>query len=608
MMKLSRHSTVAQNGMNSVVLTRNGKAWVVLAPTANGAALARAVRGSVVERVICLNYRASLHGGLYPWVAQGAAVAAPKTQADLFTHPEKAADAGPFHRYAFHPDADVLPEGVFPDVWLDAGSVLEFEGIRLSFADMGGDTVGELACVIDDGEKKIAVCGDVLCADGTIPFLHRMTKEGVVGVSAYHSFLLAKDDFIQGLQALRRVHAIVPARGDVAMSPAHTVDTVTRRLAALYDNYASTNALRHYFPAMFPMGTLSGVKAKKTRFPTFIIPHEISYLIVSPSKRGILVDCGQAKTVEFVTRLLREGKLAALDACFITHYHDDHVDHVNALRSATGCRVWSTASQADVLKNPWRYRLPALSHESVEIETLPDDRPFAWDGMTLTAFDLPGQSVHHGALLADHRGKRYLFCGDSFAPTGIDDYCAGNRNFLSGGRGYFACLDLVKKYRPDWIVNQHIPTPFRFSASDLATLRRRLTRRKALMKAITPWQGIDMATDPAWIRLMPETPTFAPGQRLRIDIHVTSHVATPTKLLLRFETHCGIAPPATARLTLDGATCGYLRPAADSDKVISRHIAIPASFTGKRLPVTVHATLDNAYCGSFFCCLYRTGH
>ena len=53
-----------------------------------------------------------------------------------------------------------------------------------------------------------------------------------------------------------------------------------------------------------------------------------------------------------------------------------------------------------------------------------------WHEFTVTAYHLPGQTLYHGGLLIEGRGHRILFCGDSFTMAGIDDYCAGNRNWL----------------------------------------------------------------------------------------------------------------------------------------------------------------------------------
>jgi hypothetical protein len=65
------------------------------------------------------------------------------------------------------------------------------------------------------------------------------------------------------------------------------------------------------------------------------------------------------------------------------------------------------------------------------------------DGIYISYF--PGQTIYHGGLLRRHEsGKRIFFAGDSFTPSGMDDYCLLNRNFLAPEKGFLDCLRQIR--------------------------------------------------------------------------------------------------------------------------------------------------------------------
>ena len=44
-------------------------------------------------------------------------------------------------------------------------------------------------------------------------------------------------------------------------------------------------------------------------------------------------------------------------------------------------------------------------------------------------FDFPGHTLYHGGFWWRDGGEKPFFVGDSFTPSGIDDYCLQNRDF-----------------------------------------------------------------------------------------------------------------------------------------------------------------------------------
>jgi hydroxyacylglutathione hydrolase len=124
-----------------------------------------------------------------------------------------------------------------------------------------------------------------------------------------------------------------------------------------------------------------------------------AYLLHDPATgRTALIDAPEAAPVE--------AALAArgwqLTDIVITHHHWDHVDGVEALRSATGARVWGAAADA--------HRLPPLDHalaegDCVEIGTL--------QGRVI---DVSGHTVGHVAYHFPEAGA--VFTADSLMALG----------------------------------------------------------------------------------------------------------------------------------------------------------------------------------------------
>jgi len=138
--KVSEHVSYFNNGMNVVKVEKNGKMLFIHAPYFVAKDAMRKSNAKLM-RVVCLNYRSSLNGGA---AILNAPVAAPEKHKKFFTHPlAHLADTKYFfHMYRFHPDHDILENECKVDLWLEDGSVIDFEGIKIRFIEMRGDTDG----------------------------------------------------------------------------------------------------------------------------------------------------------------------------------------------------------------------------------------------------------------------------------------------------------------------------------------------------------------------------------------------------------------------------------------------------------------------------------
>jgi len=115
--------------------------------------------------------------------------------------------------------------------------------------------------------------------------------------------------------------------------------------------------------------------------------------------QALVVDPGDAQPVlEAIARLGVQ-----LTAILVTHHHPDHTGGVDALRQATGARVFGPLNEK--MPEPLT-RLKAGD----TVDSL---------GLTFSVLDVPGHTAGHIAYFCDNTGEApLLFCGDTLFSAG----------------------------------------------------------------------------------------------------------------------------------------------------------------------------------------------
>jgi hypothetical protein len=117
-----------------------------------------------------------------------------------------------------------------------------------------------------------------------------------------------------------------------------------------------------------------------------------------------------------------------------------------------------------------------------------------------------------------------FFVGDSFTPSGIDDYCALNRNLLHEGSGYLLCFDKLRAEEAGlWLMNQHVSQVFTFSRQELDYLERRYRGRIALLRELFPWDDPNYGVDEQWAVIYPRGAGLRRGETGDFELRITNH-------------------------------------------------------------------------------------
>jgi glyoxylase-like metal-dependent hydrolase (beta-lactamase superfamily II) len=359
-------------------------------------------------------------------------------------------------------------------------------------------------------------------------------------VRGYHGFAARAADLMDSLRKIQAVRPdlIVPARGPVIRNPDLNIAALLTKLQNLLREHFSTDALRWYWgddnlraraKRMIPnVSDLEWMEMAETRkLPDWVIPIQNSKLIVSRTGAAFLVDCGYEKVYDTVEKLRNEGRFRKLEGIYVTHYHDDHTDFVAEAAKRSGAPVYYSSALTDVLANPGSYKLPAMTrHAILAGQPMAEGQKLRWHEFEMEFAFFPGQTLYHGVMLLSHseNGIRIVFGGDSFTPSGIDDYCLLNRNLTGENQGYLYCLQYLRKLGEGvFLTNQHVDPMWTYTTPQLDRMEQSLRRRTSLLRELFPYDGPNYGVDEQWFRFYPYGTEARPGETLQLEVRVTNH-------------------------------------------------------------------------------------
>lgn len=467
------------------------------------------------------------------WAASGAAqILAPAGEAALLENPaafwQKFWDKDRFHDYANQGIKwPVRPLG--PVRGVRGGERIEWGGATIEVLDTPGYTRGAVSYLVTAGGKRIACTGDLILEDGKLFDLYSL-QDAIpeLKVRGYHGYAARAGQLIESLRKIEawKPDLIVPVRGKPIEQPQAAITRLIGRLRAVYANYLHTDAYRWYFGdenwrarARRVLGGNDARWMEPAEMPAPQPPPWIraignSRLVLSSSGAALLVDAGYSRLPKELRKLKAAGVFSRLEEIHITHYHDDHTDYAQRLSEEWQSPVISSPFQKAILESPTDFHLPCLTDRPIQgVRPMTPGQSRRWQEFRLTKFDLPGQTLYHDGLLVEKDGaEAVFFAGDSFTPTGLDDYCLLNRNPVREGAGFLAALGVLRRLPAETLlINQHVLPVFRFSAAQIDGMEASLRARRQLLRELLAWEDPDFGVDEQWIRLEPHGRTLEAG-------------------------------------------------------------------------------------------------
>jgi glyoxylase-like metal-dependent hydrolase (beta-lactamase superfamily II) len=536
--KITADVSVVRGPVNAVLIQRNGETLTIYGDPRPEPAKAR--------QVLFTHHRRDVVWAGRRLVEWGAEAVAPEAEKALFT------DVGPFwedYRMArFHDYANqssrILAEPIPLAKTVRGGDTIDWQGLTIRVMKTPGYTRGAVSYLVENDGKRIACVGDLIYGRGQILDLFSL-QDAIPQVQedGYHGWAARAGDVVQSLRnvAQWKPDILLPARGPVIRDPDEAIETLIRRLQAVFASHFAIDALRWYrgddkirvmaarVLGPTPVQWMPIAETVEKKLPEWIVPITNSRLIVSRTGAAFLVDCGNREVVEEVKRLKRRGVIKQLDGIYLTHYHDDHADMAQAMADEFHCPVYFCREMRDILEHPDAYRMPCLTPNAIHsIHAMDDGAKQRWNEFEFSYSYFPGQTIYHGGLVAKKdNGQTIFFVGDSFTPTGIDDYCLLNRNFLAPEKGFLDCLNIMKKMTGDYLlINEHVPPAFRFSSQQVDFMIDTFEQRRKLLSELFPWDDPNFGIDEEWARFYPYTAQVAAGGHLELKVILRNHSAS----------------------------------------------------------------------------------
>jgi len=602
---------VLEGAVNTGVLVHEGKALLFDCCDSVTPAGLKSTGAVSVTMICCTQHRRPNVSGAYEFVENGAALVAPAAERHLFED----VDAywsdwrKRWHLYDMQPGPQVLTKSLPVSRTVADGDVIEWEGHTIHVIETPGATDGSVSYLIEAGGSKVCFSGDALCGPGQVWDLYSM-QEGFDAVGDYHGFLGSRRKLIASLHKLASSGAeiLVPSHGAPIHDPKPATELLEQRMNEVWRNYAATSALNHYWPAL--LDDLKDDPLRMTPARTLDVPDWIrrvgwtSFAVKSETGAAFLIDCGAEGVVETLRKWIDEKVITSVEGCWITHYHDDHVDALQSALMAFGCPIITDRHLAGIVENPSRFFLPCIAPSGTPVtRATQDGDTWSWHEFKFTAYHLPGQTFYHSGLLVEGRGAKAFFGGDSFSPTGLDDYTCGNRVFLGAGRGFQRCIDLLRELRPDCILNEHQERGFVFTDEQLDYMARLLADRERLIAEITPWEDPNFAVDEWWMRTYPYQQETCPGSIIAVDLEFTNHAMTEAHAKVEPVLPTGwrwIRKRSAHNLRVPPRTDGVTQPfGPQPDRAARIWIGVPDDAASGRYVVPFRVTWNGRYLGQF---------
>jgi glyoxylase-like metal-dependent hydrolase (beta-lactamase superfamily II) len=457
------------------------------------------------------------------------------------------------------------------------GTVDEYRSRRYGAHDVytlptPGHTMGSVTYLVEIDGRRVAFVGDLVYGEGKVWSL-AATQWSYTGVEGQAATVVSC-----AVLAKRRPDVLLPSHGDPVDEPERALMLTRSRLRELLE-------LRHGQPwdldawLDHPWQELSPHLLRNRT----CLAH--SYALLSEDGAALLIDWGYDLTTGTpppTERAARRPLLASLDVLrsdfgvdrvdvvVTTHYHDDHVAGINLLREVEGTQVWSPENVAPVIAQPSRYDLPCLWFDPVAVDrVLQPETPVAWREYELTAYPLPGHTLHAAAIVFEVDGRRVLATGDQQA-AGLQPDSPDILNYQYRNRfridDFVAGAELYRSLRPDLIVSGHWQ-PREVSAEYLDRLLEDGKRVAQLHRELLPLDQVDFGAEGVGARIEPYRATVAIGDDVELEVAVLNPFDRAERAVVRLVLPAGwaadpeagdveLAPHGDARLTFRVTTDG----------------------------------------------------
>ena len=529
--------------VNTAVFERNGKKLLI-----DPGELTEAPGGGPVDWVLVTHHHRDQASGVARLIESGARLVVPAAEAKLFSDADGFWKSQQHFWNSFRPHRFTLRDSVPVSRTVKDGDVLEWEGLKFEVIETPGHTDGSVTYLVELDGKRIAFTGDLIAGPGQMWEMHSLQNR-VGPLTVPHLGFGGMGEMVKA--SLDRVltakpDLLIPSHGVVMSKPRAAVGQLKQNFDAVMNNYLTTVGWPDFGKPRLSRGSsFDGVLAKlypdkklprlpplpPASYPPWIRDIEwTTQAIMGDDGSAFLSDCGiggQADLIAKLREMIAAREIRRVEGVWPTHYHLDHNELIYRARQSFGAKAYVQREMLDITERPHAYGLPYLcSVPTVVDHVMEHGQSINFHGVKLTFYHFPGQTLHHGGLLAEKDGFKAFFTGDSWANWGIEDYCAHFRCFLGEGRGYDKCLKILLDCKPNIIVQAH-RGPMAVTGEYLRQTLATFQKREELCRKLLPHDDPNFGLDPYWARAYPYRQLALPGGHVEVEARVTNHATKP---------------------------------------------------------------------------------
>jgi glyoxylase-like metal-dependent hydrolase (beta-lactamase superfamily II) len=520
--------------------------------------------------------------------AHGIKLAVPATERKYFDDVEAFWNKkNVFVLYDMRNELLALSENIATDYDLKPDTTFSSNGIDLQIVATPGHTEGSLSFLLNDNGRRLLFCGDLVASEGKIPTMHDLEWPyvGTTGIAAEMDSLDMK---LRGLAP----DYLLPSHGNPSENPLSWTPALIAELSKIYYKYDWIRTTQ-WRPGI-PPGIVGPCQITKHiwQMRQAGFSHGVGYLIVADSGHAMLLDINAGET-HCLDEMQKLTGFSTIDFIVPSHYHEDHVGGINAVRDKYGSKVWAMAHMVDVLQNPAAYNLPCLWPDLVKVDrVLHDGERIVWENIPMRFFYLPGQTEYTQGVLMEIDGLRLLFDGDNVAhplpgTSLIGHYVCRNYQRLDAGHVYSARKLL--ELQPDYVCPQH----FEWNKATHELLESYLAASEetnAAFKRVIDQPETEIGVDNNWASLYPYQIEAGPGDTLRYELRIRNWLSSSSLIkgaILVPENW--LAVPGLITLTVRGKS--------ESSASFSVKVPLTEERLNRRFILTADIWRDNEYLG-----------
>ncbi|MSR31318.1 MAG: MBL fold metallo-hydrolase [Gemmataceae bacterium] len=503
-------------------------------------------------------------------IGTGAKTAAPEAERALFENPTSFRKIAPTLGDAFtvHGASFVRPP-IIPlklDLTFQKMDDFNWRGREFWCLDTSGNSPGGMSYLLKTSEGWLAFSGDAMLAGGKL-----------------HTWFDSEWDygFSKGIYALHNAAGQLEGFNPAWLLPSHGEPVRSPRAQLIRFRETLREMNQHYLRGWEVM-TFASADQDRVSQPT-VVPHiwQVSkhlfkfrgpdywpnfHMLLADSGKAMVVDCGLFKK-EFLDKALRLMQerlgLKSIEVVVVTHMHGDHCLEAPHLREKYGAKLWTLDRVVPLVQRPLHFDYCAQINtygkgiDSISFDRiLRDGETFHWEGFTLTADWMPGQTEFALCLHGDIDGKKVAFTGDNAFGASADPKQTGHeavvaRNSCILEESYIYAAKYLQKLKPDLLLGGHcwaIPEPKALIDRGLASalkLKDHFTRL-----SIEP--DYRWMYDPYWVRLEPYRVVLK-GQSAEARLYLRNFAVKPMEIQIQIALAKGFrAEPAVIATRVAG--------------------------------------------------------